>query len=386
MTKEDPEVGDRRSEIGGRRSEVGPTSDLRPLTSGRAASFSVFLALLLVGAFTGQRSEAGGGRSGPTSHLRSQTSALRPPLSDLILVVGAPGEAEFGSNFVRQATLWQQACAKADCRQITLGLDTVSQTNDYELLRQTLAAEPKDGPAQLWLVLIGHGTFDGKEARFNLRGPDVSASELALWLQPFRRPMAIINTASSSAPFLTKLSATNRVIITATRSGHEQNYARFGQYLAEAITNPQADLDKDGQISLLEAFLMASRQATEFYKVEGRLATEHALLDDNGDGLGIPADWFRGLRAVKTPSENAPLDGLLARQFYLVRNEADQKLTADQRARRDALERAILIHRQKKSQLPEDEYYRQLEKLLLDLARFYQSNSTDATSPAADGK
>jgi len=304
----------------------------------------------------------------------------------VILVVGAPGEAEFGSNFVRQATLWQQACAKADCRQITLGLDTVSQTNDYEILRQTLAAEPKDGPAQLWLVLIGHGTFDGKEARFNLRGPDVSASELALWLQPFRRPMAIINTASSSAPFLTKLSATNRVIITATRSGHEQNYARFGQYLAEAITNPQADLDKDGQISLLEAFLMASRQATEFYKVEGRLATEHALLDDNGDGLGIPSDWFRGLRAVKTPSENAPVDGLLARQFHLVRNEADQKLTAEQRARRDALERAILIHRQKKSQLPEAEYYRQLEKLLLDLARFYQSNSTDATSPAADAK
>ncbi len=304
----------------------------------------------------------------------------------VILVVSAPGEAEFGSNFVRQTTLWQQACAKADCRQVILGLDTVSQTNDYELLHQTLAAEPKDGLAQLWLVLIGHGTFDGKQARFNLRGPDVSASELALWLQPFHRPMAIIDTSSSSAPFLAKLSATNRVIITATRSGHEQNYARFGQYLAEAITNPQADLDKDGQISLLEAFLMASRQATEFYKVEGRLATEHALLDDNGDGLGIPADWFRGLRAVKTPGENAAVDGLLARQFHLVRNEADQKLTAEQRARRDALERAILIHRQKKSQLPEDEYYHQLEKLLLDLARFYQSNSADATSPAADAK
>jgi len=373
MTKEDPEVGDRRSEIGGRRSEVGPTSDLRPLTSSRAASFSIFLALLLLF----------GRDAVPCVPDLATASSDR---ATVILVVGAPGEAEFGSNFVRQATLWQQACAKADCRQITLGLDTVSQTNDYELLHQTLAAEPKDGPAQLWLVLIGHGTFDGKEARFNLRGPDVSASELALWLQPFRRPMAIINTASSSAPFLTKLSATNRVIITATRSGHEQNYARFGQYLAEAITNPQADLDKDGQISLLESFLMASRQATEFYKVEGRLATEHALLDDNGDGLGIPADWFRGLRAVKTPRENAPVDGLLARQFHLVRNEADQKLTAEQRARRDALERAILIHRQKKSQLPEDEYYRQLEKLLLDLARFYQSNSTDATSPAADGK
>ena len=153
----------------------------------------------------------------------------------------------------------------------------------------------------MWLVLIGHGTFDGKEARFNLRGPDVSADELALWLKPFRRPLAVIDTASCSAPFLNLLSATNRVIITATRSGNEQNFTRFGQYLAQALTDPEANLDKDGQVSLLEAFLTASHQAAEFYKLQGRLVTEHALLDDNGDGLGTPADWFRGLRAIKRP-------------------------------------------------------------------------------------
>jgi hypothetical protein len=202
---------------------------------------------------------------------------------------------------------------------------------------------------------------------------------LALWLQPFHRPLAVIDTSSSSAPFLTKLSATNRVIITATRSGHEQNFARFGQYFAEALTNPEADLDKDGQVSLLETFLMASRQAAEFYKLDGRLVTEHALLDDNGDGLGTPADWFRGLRAIKKPKENAGVDGLLAQQFNLIRNDAEQQLTAETRAQRDALERAVLLHREKKSQMPEQEYYQELEKLLLGLAHFYESNSPSTT-------
>jgi len=185
----------------------------------------------------------------------------------VIVVVGAPGDAEFGTNFNHQATLWQEACARADCNEITIGLSTNSESNDFELLKKSLAAQPKIRAEPLWLVFIGHGTFDGKEAKFNLRGPDVSNSELAEWLKGFQRPIAIIDTTSASAPFLNKLSSTNRVIISATRSGHELNYTRFGGYFAEAITNPESDLDKDGQISLLEAFLFASRQTMEFYNV-----------------------------------------------------------------------------------------------------------------------
>jgi hypothetical protein len=291
----------------------------------------------------------------------------------VIIVVGASGGAEFASNFVHQASLWQKACAAANADAITLGLESSSAggaTNDCELLRQALAQAPKEGADPLWLVMIGHGTFDGKEARFNVRGPDVSASELALWLQPFHRALAVIDTTSSSAPFLNKLSGPKRVIITATRSGSEKNYTRFGQYFAEAITDPAADLDKDGAISLLEAFLTASRQAAAFYRGEGRLATEHALLDDNGDGLGTPADWFRGMRATKKAKEGAALDGMLARQFHLLPSEEDRDLTAEDRARRDALERAVLLHREKKGLMLEAEYYDGLEKLLLDLARF----------------
>jgi hypothetical protein len=323
------------------------------------------LALLILAAITGRASQDSSDRR-----------------TTVIVVVGAAGEEEFGSNFVRQASLWEKACEQAGCRRITLGLGEVNQTNDFARLKQALESQPNEGPDELWLVLIGHGTFDGKEARFNLRGPDLSATELALWLQAFRRPLAIINTASSSAPFLNTLSATNRVVVTATRSGNEQNFARFGQYLCEAITNPQADLDKDGQVSLLEAFLMGSRQAGEFYKVEGRLATEHALLDDNGDGLGTPADWFVGLHAAKKPKDNALMDGFLARQFNLVRSPTEQSLAPEQRARRDSLERGIILHREKKGQLAEDDYYRELEKLLLELSQFYEPNSGVISVPS----
>ncbi len=295
--------------------------------------------------------------------------------TSVIVVVGAPGEDEFGSNFVRQAGVWEEACKKAECRCVTLGLAN-GPTNDYETLKSTLESEPKEGLGQLWIVLIGHGSFDGKEAKFNLRGPDVSSTNLAVWLQPFRRPLAIIDTSSASAPFLAKLSGTNRVIVTATRSGNERNYARFGRYFAEAISDSRADLDKDGEVSLLEAFLTAARNTAEFYKVEGRLATEHALIDDNGDGLGTPADWFRGTRALKKPKDNAAVDGLLAQQFRLIPSQAERGFTPEQRAQRDALERAVLLYREKKGRLPEDEYYKGLEPLLLQLARYYESNST----------
>jgi hypothetical protein len=135
-----------------------------------------------------------------------------------------------------------------------------------------------------------------------------------------------------------------------------------------------ADLDKDGQTSLLEAFLMASRRVKEFYEEEGRLMTEHALLDDNGDGLGTPPDWFRGIRATKTAKDGAALDGLRAHQFHLVRSETEMKLSAATRARRDELELSIARLRDAKRTMDEEEYYQKLEGLLFELARLYDQN------------
>ena len=308
---------------------------------------------------------------GPGSILSVARAAVADAPS-VIIVVGAAGEPEYGTNHLQQAALWIRAAESAGVAAVTLGVGTDSGKTDRELLQAQLAAEPAEGPGELWLVLIGHGTFDGREARFNLRGPDLSASELAGWMKPVRRSVAVINTASCSAPFLNALSGTNRVVITATRSGVEQNATRFGLPLAKALSDPAADLDHDGQTSLLEAFLAASRGAAEFYQTAGRLATEHALLDDNGDGLGTPADWFRGVRATKQARDGASLDSARAGRMALIRSSEEQALPAAVRAHRDELEARVEGLRARKSTLPLEEYYRSLEALLLELARVYE--------------
>jgi hypothetical protein len=289
----------------------------------------------------------------------------------VVVVAGAAGATEFQPDLDQQTESWAKVSASAGANYVLIGSGPVEGTEDYDRLKQVLAAEPKDGPGELWLVLAGHGTFDGKEAKLNLRGPDVSATEMAEWLKPFQRPVAIIDTTSASAPFLAKLAAPGRVIVTSTRSGYEQNYSRFGKFLAEALPDPKSDLDKDGQISLLEAFLSASHRTADFYKTEGRLATEHSLVDDNGDGLGTPSDWFRGVRAAKKANDNAPLDGARAHQFHLVFSEAEQQLPQEARARRDAVELEIEHLRGRKPSMAEDAYYRELEERLLELAALY---------------
>lgn len=290
----------------------------------------------------------------------------------VIVVIGAAGMPEYAQQFADWARSWEQACSKGDANFVSIGSDTGVNSSDREILQDTLARESRETKAALWLVLIGHGTFDGRSAKFNLRGPDVSAKELAEWLNPVQRPTAVINCASASAPFLVKLSAPGRVVITATKSGFEHNYARFGQYMAGAIAEPQADLDKDGQTSLLEAFLTASGQVDEFYASEGRLVTEHALLDDNGDGLGTRADWFRGIRPIKKAQDDAPLDGYRAHQFHLALSRAERNMPLDLRAQRDRLELEVMKLRDAKDEFSEEEYYSKLETLLYQISKIYE--------------
>ncbi|MFN0127662.1 MAG: hypothetical protein ACKV19_13355 [Verrucomicrobiales bacterium] len=303
-----------------------------------------------------------------------------PPAADqsvFIVVNGAAGEETYADVFAKQVSTWAQTAAAHGGRALLIGQDeagtnVADTTSDRSRLEQALGTEPKEGNAPLWLILIGHGTFDKKSARFNLRGDDVTATELATWLQPFQRPLAIINTASASAPFLNALSGPGRIVITATRSGNEQNYARFGSSLATALADPTTDLDQDSQVSLLEAFLIASNNVEEFYRTEGRLTTEHALIDDNGDGLGTPASWFRGLRAVKKPRDAAALDGARSHQWLVTPDPAATAQPPEWRLRRDTLEAAVTALREKKDSIPPDDYYQQLESALLELARHYE--------------
>jgi hypothetical protein len=307
--------------------------------------------------------------------------AASPARPTVIVVIGAPGTPEYGADFAQSADAWADACTRASVNYIEIGRNPPPATpnpppkTDRQRLQETLAAEAQN-PQPLWIVLLGHGTFDGKEAKFNLRDLDFSDTDLAQWLKPFTRSLAVIDCSSASAPFLNRLAAPGRVIITATRAGSEVNYAHFGMYMAAAIGNPAADLDKDGQTSLLEAFLSASRGGEDFYKTEGRLATEHALLDDNGDGLGVSADWFQGTRATHAAKNGAPVDGPSAHQWFLIPSPQEQSLTPEMRARRNAVELKIEALRPKKAALSETEYYDQLDALLLTLARLQLRPST----------
>jgi hypothetical protein len=301
--------------------------------------------------------------------VRAQESEER---ASVIIVAGAGGTEEYASAFTKWAANWQQACATANASTAVIGVEKATESSDRDRLRALLEAERKDGTAELWLVLMGHGTADPKEAKFNLRGDDVSASDLAAWLKDFRRPVVVINAFSASGAFLKPLAGPDRVVLTATRSGSEENFARLGQHLSETIADPAADLDKDGQVSLLEAWLAAATRVATFYKDEGRLATEHSLLEDNGDGLGTPPDFFRGVRAIKKPRDGAASDGLRAHQIHLVRNAAERALPPALRAERDALELQLAKLRDTKASLPEDAYLRELEAILLKLARVYE--------------
>jgi len=301
------------------------------------------------------------------------TGVERTDRTSLVVVVGAPGTAEYGEEFQSWAHSWRSAAEQGDSQFTLVGSPTETDRSDRELLSEIIAAEAKRQTGEFWLVLIGHGTFDGREAKFNLRGPDISAGELAEQLAPMQRPTVIINCASSSSPFINRLSGERRVIVTATKSGSERNYARWGRFMAESIADKNADLDKDGQTSLLEAYLIASRKTEDFYKQQGRLATEHALLDDNGDGLGVPATTFQGVRTTLTTEDDRLPDGRRAHQLHLIRSEQEQQIPAEVRQRRDELELQVLELRGRKKTLTEEEYDRQLEELLLKLARLFES-------------
>ena len=296
------------------------------------------------------------------------------PRIAVIVVVGASGEEEFGKQFRAWAARWEAAAKTAKADYSAIGLEETVQP-DRELLESRLVTLAKDqsNVESVWLVLIGHGTFDGKTARFGLRGPDIKPAELAAWLKPIAKPVAVIDCTSSSGPFVNELSARGRAVVTASRSGFEFNFARFGDYFSSAIADPKADLDKDDQTSLLEAFLAAAAGVKEFYLSDGRLVTEHALMDDNGDQLGTPADWFQGLRATKSAKEGAALDGILAGQMVLVKSAREERLSATARARRDELERELAEFRLRKAKMPESEYLEKLEPILLELARLYQN-------------
>lgn len=322
-----------------------------------------------------------GAESSASAAEETGEESVQPNTGQIVLVIGAAGTEQYGQEFQAWAKQWRQIAEQAEVP-ITVvgesneGADQDAETEDRQQLQRAVESLASEETSPAWIVLIGHGTFTRGVAKFNLRGPDVSAEEMAQWLTPLKRPVVVVNCASSSSPFINGLSAENRVIVTATRSGTEQNYARFGKYFAEAMASPQSDLDHDDEVSVHEAFLRASAEVRQFYETEGRIATEHALIDDNGDGKGSPATMFRGTRPNAKAKDGAKVDGARASRITLAPATDRLPLTEQELKDRDELERALDQLRQRKAELDPQQYKQELETLLIQLARIYQAAET----------
>lgn len=219
--------------------------------------------------------------------------------------------------------------------------------------------------ADLVFVFIeGHGSYDGKTYKLNLVGPDPTAWELAaiLYSIPAGR-FVVVNATSASGGSLPALSGEGKIVITATKSGSERNRTRMGAYFVESLERNAADSDKDDRISVMEAFVFSGRKVEEHYKKEGNLQTEHAVLDDNGDG--------RGQSDPNPESE----EGLLARTTFFdggLRTDALEAFTPEERMlalEAWELEERIEALKYEKAAMPRSEYEKKLEELLLKLAR-----------------
>ena len=213
----------------------------------------------------------------------------------------------------------------------------------------------------VFIFLAGHGSHEGPESRLNLPGPDITAAELGKLLNelPGRR-LAVVNASSASGDFVAALSAPGRVIITATKTSLERNATQFGGHFVAAYAADGADADKDGRVSLLEAFLYAKRETARAYTADNRLLTEHAMLDDDGDQQGSAAPGAEGA------------DGALARTVFLgaapAAFAAGDARAAELLAEKRGLEERIAALRGRKSSMPPEAYESQLEAMLVDLA------------------
>jgi hypothetical protein len=223
-----------------------------------------------------------------------------------------------------------------------------------------LAKRIKPGD-QLSVFLIGHGTGRGAEAKFNVVGPDLTGEQFAQLLDRIQtQNLIVVNTTSASADFSKSLVANGRVVVSATRSAAEKYDTVFPRYLVEGIQGQTADRDKNGRVSILEAFQFAKARVDGYYRERGTLASEHATLDDNGDGVFSLDPDRRG-------------DGRLAEIAYLDVSRGPSvnvpPAVAELSSRMSNLERDIFLLRANKSTLGESEYWRQLEPLLVELAK-----------------
>jgi len=297
----------------------------------------------------------------------------------VLIVSGVAGEPQYADEFFKQATTMIDALktrfgvpdsdivylAENPARDAAR-IKAASTKENIERELAALGARSKTGDV-LFVMLIGHGSGDGTTSKFAIPGPDITANDFARVLDGIGGPMiAVVNTTSASGGFIAALSGPNRVIATATKSDMERNETRFATYFIQAYAADVADADKDGRVSVLEAFDYARREVARVYESENHLLTEHAQLDDNGDK--------KGTAAPDAKSE----DGALARRVFLggragsvaaaAHAASNDPRVATLEREKDSIETKIDSLRRRKASMDSTAYEKALEDLLVRLA------------------
>jgi hypothetical protein len=287
-------------------------------------------------------------------------------------VVGLGGDSETAKTFHRWGNTLVEASERLGVpperlvhlvgEPIEGDLRVAGRSTREEVTKALTKFAAEAGPEDLvFITMIGHGQWDGRAAKFNMPGPDMGPEDFDPLLKKIRsKQIVLVNTASSSGPFLEALSAPGRTLVSATRSGAEHYTTLFGGFFVDALNSPTADADKNKRISVLEAFQFAKAEVTRAYEREGLLATEHPLLDDDGDRKGsadpTPTGADGKVAAVLSLGD-ASEDGL----------PADPKLRALHLERRE-LERRVESLRLLKDSMDPARYTSELEKLVTAVA------------------
>ena len=278
-----------------------------------------------------------------------------------VIVSGLGGEPDYEQRFTAAANELDKIFKAADPAARVYSLTGAHATAAQ--LRETLSMIARDAKADddFALILIGHGSFDGAEYKFNLVGPDLTAAEIAAMCDRIAaRRQLVVDTTSASGGAIQALIRPGRAVVAATKSGTEKNATVFARYWVDAFQDPSADTDKSDSISAMEAFTYAAKKTAEFYDSQKRLATEHSVFVDVGSGEPVGA------------AGNG--QGMFLSSFTLLRLGASRQAANDPAKRalleqKDTLEQKIDSLKYQKAAMDPADYKKQLTDALVELAK-----------------
>jgi hypothetical protein len=278
-----------------------------------------------------------------------------------VTVAGLGGEPDYEQRFTANANELDRVFkASSGAHVFTLTGKQATKARFTETMAAIgREARPED---DLVVTLIGHGSFDGVEYKFNLVGPDVSAAELAAMCDKVQaRRQLVVNTTSASGGSVAALERPGRGVIAATKTGTEKNATVFARYWVEALEDPTTDVDKSESISAMEAFQYAERKTAAFYESQKRLATEHAVFEDTGHGEAVRANAVQG-------REGALLTSLTVLRIGASQAAMNDPAKRELLAKKEELEQKIDALKYQKAAMDPGDYKKQLTEALLQLA------------------